>query len=135
MILDSRYEHYLHISYSSVRVNRETEPEAIDKLQRKRLELEIEIHALEREKDAASKERLQAAKKAISDVDEELQPLQAAFQAEKMRGDELNVLRRKMDELKAKIEEAERRSVRLLISLSQTLIIMHLDATLPLPPI
>ncbi|KAG5221908.1 heat shock protein [Salix suchowensis] len=93
----------------SVRVNRETEPEAIDKLQRKRLELEIEIHALEREKDAASKERLQAAKKAISDVDEELQPLQAAFQAEKMRGDELNILRRKMDELKAKIEEAERR--------------------------
>lgn len=104
------------MQYFSVRVNRETEPEAIDKLQRKRLELEIEIHALEREKDAASKERLQAAKKAISDVDEELQPLQAAFQAEKMRGDELNVLRRKMDELKAKIEEAERRLVKLLIS-------------------
>lgn len=123
------------MQYFSVRVNRETEPEAIDKLQRKRLELEIEIHALEREKDAASKERLQAAKKAISDVDEELQPLQAAFQAEKMRGDELNVLRRKMDELKAKIEEAERRLVKLLISLSQMLIIMHLDATLPLPPI
>lgn len=123
------------MQYFSVRVNRETEPEAIDKLQRKRLELEIEIHALEREKDAASKERLQAAKKAISDVDEELQPLQAAFQAEKMRGDELNVLRRKMDELKAKIEEAERRLDKLLISLSQMLIIMHLDATLPLPPI
>ena len=123
------------MQYFSVRVNRETEPEAIDKLQRKRLELEIEIHALEREKDAASKERLQAAKKAISDVDEELQPLQAAFQAEKMRGDELNVLRRKMDELKAKIEEAERRLVKLLIPLSQMLIIMHLDATLPLPPI
>ncbi|KAJ8522578.1 hypothetical protein ONZ45_g877 [Pleurotus djamor] len=94
---------------ASVRVNRETEPEAIDKLQRRRLELEVEIHALEREKDAASKERLQLAKKAIVEVDEELQPLKAAYENEKSRGDEINVLRRKLDELKAKFEEAERR--------------------------
>jgi ATP-dependent Clp protease ATP-binding subunit ClpB len=90
-------------------VTRETEPEEIDKLQRRKLELEVEIHALEREKDPASKERLQQAQKAISEVAEKLQPLRAAYENEKRRGDEVNELRRKIDELKVKVEEAERR--------------------------
>ncbi|CAA7265806.1 unnamed protein product [Cyclocybe aegerita] len=94
---------------ASVRVTRETEPEAIDKLQRKKLELEVEIHALEREKDAASKERLRAARKAIAEVEEQLQPLKLAYDNEKQRGEEINQVRRKIDELKAKVEDAERR--------------------------
>ncbi|KAG5647985.1 hypothetical protein DXG03_007019 [Asterophora parasitica] len=94
---------------SSVRVTRETEPEEIDKLQRRKLELEVEIHALERERDTASKERLQLARKAISDVEEQLQPLRAAYENEKSRGDEVNELRRKIDDLKVKMEDAERR--------------------------
>ncbi|KAH9849740.1 P-loop containing nucleoside triphosphate hydrolase protein [Lenzites betulinus] len=94
---------------ASVRVTRETAPEAIDKLQRRKLELEVEIHALEREKDDASKERLVTARKAIADVEDQLKPLQAAYEAEKQRGDEINNVRRRMDELKAKADEAERR--------------------------
>ncbi|KAF9056154.1 P-loop containing nucleoside triphosphate hydrolase protein [Panaeolus papilionaceus] len=94
---------------ASVRVNRETEPEAIDKLQRRKLELEVEIHALEREKDAASKERLQIARKATADVEEQLQPLKAAYENEKRRGEEVNQVRKRIDELKAKVEDAERR--------------------------
>lgn len=93
----------------SVRVTRETAPEAIDKLQRRKLELDVEIHALEREKDAASKERLQVARKAIAQVDEELAPLVAAYENEKSRGDEVNNIRKKIDELKAKADDAERR--------------------------
>ena len=93
----------------SVRVTRETAPEAIDKLQRRKLELEVEIHALEREKDDASKERLKIARKAIADVDDQLQPLVAAYEAEKHRGDEVNDVRRRIDELKAKADDAERR--------------------------
>lgn len=68
---------------SSVRVTRETAPEAIDKLQRRKLELEVEIHALEREKDSASMERLHNARKAIADVEDQLRPLQAAYENEK----------------------------------------------------
>ncbi|KAI0814981.1 P-loop containing nucleoside triphosphate hydrolase protein [Irpex lacteus] len=94
---------------ASVRVTRETAPEAIDKLQRRKLELEVEIHALEREKDEASKERLKIARKAIADVDDQLQPLVAAYEAEKHRGDEVNNVRRRIDELKAKADDAERR--------------------------
>ncbi|KAI0296195.1 P-loop containing nucleoside triphosphate hydrolase protein [Russula brevipes] len=94
---------------ASVRVTRETAPEAIDKLQRRKLELEVEIHALEREKDDASKERLQVARKAIAEVDEQLAPLVAAYENEKSRGDEANKIRKRIDELKAKADEAERR--------------------------
>ncbi|THH11116.1 hypothetical protein EW145_g863 [Phellinidium pouzarii] len=94
---------------ASVRVTRETSPEEIDKLERRKLELEVEIHALEREKDDASKERLKVARKAIADVDEQLLPLKAAYEHEKKRGDEITELRRKIDELKAKADEAERR--------------------------
>ncbi|KAI0308210.1 P-loop containing nucleoside triphosphate hydrolase protein [Multifurca ochricompacta] len=94
---------------ASVRVTRETAPEAIDKLQRQKLELEVEIHALEREKDEASKERLQVARKVIAEVDEQLAPLVAAYENEKSRGDEVNKIRKKIDELKAKADEAERR--------------------------
>ncbi|KAL5535515.1 hypothetical protein ACEPAF_3609 [Sanghuangporus sanghuang] len=94
---------------ASVRVTRETAPEEIDKLERRKLELEVEIHALEREKDEASRERLAVARKAIADVEEKLAPLKAQYENEKKRGDEINDLRRRIDELKAKADEAERR--------------------------
>ncbi|EJD47836.1 hypothetical protein AURDEDRAFT_183947 [Auricularia subglabra TFB-10046 SS5] len=94
---------------ASVRVTRETAPEAIDKLERRKLELDIEIHALEREKDSASKDRLVAARKARADLDEQLRPLKAAYEAEKKRTDEIANVRRRIDELKAKADDAERR--------------------------
>jgi ATP-dependent Clp protease ATP-binding subunit ClpB len=97
--------------YFSVRVTRETSPEAIDKLQRQKLQLEVEIHALEREKDQASKERLQQARKTMAAVDEELRPLQAAYEVERKRAEELNEIRRRIDDLKAKADDAERRCV------------------------
>ena len=93
----------------SIRVTRETAPEAIGKLERRKLILEIEIHAPEREKDDASKERLKVARKAIADVEEQLQPLKAVNENEKKRSDEITQVRRRIDKLKAKVDEAERR--------------------------
>ena len=100
-------------------MTRETAPEAIDKLQRRKLELEVEIHALEREKDQASKDRLQVARKAAAQVGDELAPLVAAYENEKSRGDEVNRVRKKIDELKAKADEAERRYERLFYHMVQ----------------
>lgn len=94
---------------AAVRVARETAPEAIDALERQKLQLEVEVHALTREKDPVSKERLQAAKKAIADVDEDLRPLRAQYEAEHNRSEEIANLRRRLDELKAKADDAERR--------------------------
>ena len=52
------------------------------------------MHALEREKDQASKERLDVAKKAIADVEDQLGPLKHQYENEKHLGDEINQLRR-----------------------------------------
>lgn len=43
---------------ANVRVQLDSQPEAIDQLERKQLQLEIEATALEKEKDNASKQRL-----------------------------------------------------------------------------
>ena len=43
---------------ANVRVQLDSQPEEIDNLERKRMQLEIELHALEKEKDKASKARL-----------------------------------------------------------------------------
>lgn len=43
---------------ANVRVQLDSQPEEIDTLERKRLQLEVELHALEKEKDKASKARL-----------------------------------------------------------------------------
>lgn len=43
---------------ANVRVQLDSQPEQIDNLERKRIQLEVELHALEKEKDKASKARL-----------------------------------------------------------------------------
>ena len=43
---------------ANVRVQLDSQPEEIDSLERKRIQLEVELHALEKEKDKASKARL-----------------------------------------------------------------------------
>lgn len=94
---------------SAVKVARETRPEQIDQLERDKLRLEVEIHALEREKDDASKERLEKAKKTVADIVDQLAPLKAEYENEKHLGDEIHELKRRIDELRAKADDAERR--------------------------
>ncbi|KAG8883215.1 hypothetical protein FRB98_003218 [Tulasnella sp. 332] len=94
---------------ANVKAERETRPEAIDNLERKKLELNIEIHALEREKDPASKERLAIAQKALSNVNEQLRPLEATYKSERQSAEEINDVKKRIDVLKAKADEAERR--------------------------
>jgi ATP-dependent Clp protease ATP-binding subunit ClpB len=65
---------------AAVRVARDSQPEEIDKLERQKLQLEVEVQALSKDKEEASKTRLKEAKAEISRIDEELQPLKAAYQ-------------------------------------------------------
>ncbi|KAG4155177.1 hypothetical protein ERO13_D03G096200v2 [Gossypium hirsutum] len=72
---------------ANVRVQLDSQPEEIDNLERKRMQLEVELHALEKEKDKASKARL----------------------VEKERVDEIRRLKQKREELMLALQEAERR--------------------------
>lgn len=93
---------------AAVRVTRESEPEALDTLERKHRQLQIEIHALEREKDDASKARLEVAKQEAANVVEELRPLREKYESEKARSKGIQDAKIKLDSLKVKRDEAER---------------------------
>ena len=70
--------------------------------------MEIEIHALEREKDEASKTRLADAKAEAANILEDLKPLQEKYESEKGRSKDIQEQRLKLDQLKFKCAEAER---------------------------
>ncbi len=94
---------------ADVRVQRDTVPEEIDKLQRQKLQLEVATHALAREKDAGSKEDLEKAKKELANLNEQLEPLIMRHEDEKRKGDEITNVRRRIEELENKAQDAERR--------------------------
>ena len=93
---------------ADVRVLRESQPEALDNLERKLRQLEIEIHALQRETDPSSKERLDEAKREAANVREELEPLKEHYEREKNRSREIQEAKMKLEQLKNKKDEAER---------------------------
>jgi ATP-dependent Clp protease ATP-binding subunit ClpA len=93
---------------AAVHVARESQPEIIDTLDRKLRQLEIEIHALGREKDDASKARLAQAQQDAENVREELRPLRDKYEAEKKRGQAVGAAKEKLDELKNRAERASK---------------------------
>eukprot|EP00048_Salpingoeca_helianthica_P018693 m.2655 g.2655 ORF g.2655 m.2655 type:complete len:912 (-) comp2630_c0_seq2:25-2760(-) len=93
---------------ANVRVQLDSRPEEIDVLERRRMQLEIEQTALEKEKDKASKERLGEIKKELASIGEKLKPLVLKFESERGRVDELRTLQEKLEGLKTKLAKAER---------------------------
>ena len=93
---------------SAVRVTRESAPEAVDTLERRHRQLLIEIHALEREKDDPSRARLAEARREAANAMEELQPLRERYEAEKRRSLDIQEGKKRLDNLNAKAEQAER---------------------------
>ncbi|KAI8322031.1 P-loop containing nucleoside triphosphate hydrolase protein [Martensiomyces pterosporus] len=91
------------------RVQLDSQPEQIDHLERKILQLEIERTALQKEKDDASKKRLEVVGQEIAQLNEELQPLKLRYEQEKGLLDEIRAANQKMEALRHKAEEARRR--------------------------
>nr|BBE38609.1 heat shock protein 104 [Thermochaetoides thermophila] len=93
---------------AAVRVARESQPEIIDSLERRLRQLKIEIHALSREKDEASKARLAQAKQDAQNVEEELRPLREKYERERQRGKAIQEAKMKLEALRVKAEDASR---------------------------
>lgn len=95
-------------------VARDSLPEEVDKLERAKLQLEIELHAIRGElaknkKDEVAKQKIEELESNISKINEELGPIMARFQAEKSKSDEIQSVKQRIDDLKAKAADAERR--------------------------
>lgn len=104
---------------ANTRVQLDSQPEAIDQLNRRRLQLEVEETALEKElkdnekgnrsSDDQTKKRLEIVQEELAGVKEQLQLLQAQYQEEKQRVDKLRTLRKQLEDTKQAIDEATRR--------------------------
>jgi ATP-dependent Clp protease ATP-binding subunit ClpB len=94
---------------ANTRVQLNSQPEIIDQLERRRLQLEIEATALEKEDDDSSKTRLEKVNVELANLREQLEPLKLRYQAERGRVEELRNLRKKLEDIRVKIEAAERR--------------------------
>ncbi|KAK2393087.1 Chaperone protein ClpB1 [Trifolium repens] len=93
---------------ANVKVQLDIQPEEIDILERKIMQLEVELHALEKEDDKASKARLVDVS-AEDDLRDKLQPLKMKYSKEKERINEKRRLKQKREELILSLAEAERR--------------------------
>ena len=90
------------------RVELDSQPEQIDQLNRRILQLEVEATALEQEKNADSKARLQKVREELTTLKESLTQLQAQYEAEKADVEATRNLRHELEAAKQAKEEAER---------------------------
>ncbi|KAL3925781.1 MAG: hypothetical protein SGILL_000162 [Bacillariaceae sp.] len=86
----------------------DSRPEKIDELERRILQLEIEATALRKEKDKNSKKREKDIQAEITNLKEEVAPLNAKWEAERGRADELKQVKERLDVLQAKATRAQR---------------------------
>jgi ATP-dependent Clp protease ATP-binding subunit ClpB len=96
---------------ASVRVQLDSRPDVIDKLERRKLQLEIEETALKNEKGSDKKvaqRRLSEVRGELSKIAEELEPLLMRLSAEREDVQKLGELTAKLDSLNFKLQEAER---------------------------
>jgi ATP-dependent Clp protease ATP-binding subunit ClpB len=83
-------------------------PAELDETQRRIMQLEIEREALKKEKDNASRERLQALEKELADLKEQGDALRSKWDQEREAIQALSELAQQIDETKTEIEQAQR---------------------------
>jgi ATP-dependent Clp protease ATP-binding subunit ClpB len=93
---------------SRLRMEIDSRPVEIDELQRSVDRMKMEELALEREEDAASKERLERLRRDLADRQEQLTALVARWDREKAELNKVGELKKRLDDLKTQAERAQR---------------------------
>ncbi|MFM9444871.1 ATP-dependent chaperone ClpB [Streptomyces acidiscabies] len=93
---------------SRLRMEIDSSPVEIDELQRAVDRLRMEELALEKETDAASRDRLDRLRRDLADKEEELRGLNARWEKEKQSLNRVGELKEKLDELRGQAERAQR---------------------------
>ncbi len=93
---------------AKLRTEIESLPAPIDELRRKIMQLEIEEQALQKETDAASKERLSNLNAEKADLQRQEQELQAKWEKEKQGILRVRAIKKEIDEVNSQMEAAER---------------------------
>jgi len=95
---------------SSLRIQIDSMPQELDDLNRRRMQMEIELKALEKDTDAPARERRAVLQKQLSDLGETIQALTARWQAEKETIHTIRTIKGRIEETRTQAELAERRA-------------------------
>ncbi len=93
---------------SRLRIENDSMPAELDELQRRTMQLQIEIEALRKEKDAASKTQLQKAERELAELNEQQTPLKARWENEKNAMAALKTLQEQIDAKQVELDGAQR---------------------------
>jgi ATP-dependent Clp protease ATP-binding subunit ClpB len=91
-----------------IRTEIDSMPEELDAITRRVMQLEIEEAALQKETDAASRQRLEQLRKELSDLRAQADAMTAQWEAERHAIKRLQELRAELDQVRREVEEAER---------------------------
>jgi ATP-dependent Clp protease ATP-binding subunit ClpB len=93
---------------SRLRIEIDSVPEEIDEVQRRILQLEIELTSLQKESDAASADRREAVERDLAELRERLDEMTARWQAEKEAIQGVAEIKERLERARHDIEVAER---------------------------
>lgn len=93
---------------SGLKIQAESQPEALDTLNRKITQLEIEKKALQKEKNNDTKDKLSSVEKQLANLKEEQKTIAKQWEAQQKLLADLSTLRNEIDQKKAALERAER---------------------------
>ncbi|HXE31460.1 MAG TPA: ATP-dependent chaperone ClpB, partial [Terriglobales bacterium] len=91
-----------------LRMQLDSRPVEIETLERKLMQLEIELTALAKEKDAGSRQRMRDIERERGDLQEKLAALRARWQNEKNEIQKVQELKARLDQLQLEEQQAER---------------------------
>jgi len=94
---------------SKVKIEMDSKPEVMDKLDRRLIQLQIEREAVKKEKDESSRKRLDLINEEITSLQKEIANLDEIWKAEKASAQGSGDLREQIDQLKFQIEESTRK--------------------------
>lgn len=95
---------------SQIRMEIDSKPEALDKLERRLIQLKIEKEALKKENDEASKKRLEDLNQTIETVEKEYTDLEEIWKAEKAQVMDASQIKEALEQAKLDLETARRNS-------------------------
>ncbi|MBU3671714.1 MAG: ATP-dependent chaperone ClpB [Sinobacteraceae bacterium] len=93
-----------------IRMEIDSKPEALDKLERRIIQLKIEQVALQKEKDEATRKRLAALEETLAQLEREYADLEEVWKSEKASLQGASGIKEELEKIKLELENARRRS-------------------------
>ncbi len=94
---------------SKIKIEIDSKPEAIDRLDRRLIQLQIEREAVKKEKDEASQKRLSLLEEEVARLQKEIADLEEIWQAEKAQAQGSAQIKEQIDALRRQIEDFTRK--------------------------